>query len=90
MIECKYHWRFACNHLRTRRQRIGHWLRNLATKIDGRISLAIELESTPAISTLEKVECVKFGLGKIEWALRETVIVQAQENVLAEIIKVRQ
>lgn len=89
MIECSYKWGFACNEKRTFRQRLALWLRDLATRIDGRISLAIDIQATPPLTNAEKVECVLFGLGKVRFAVEQTARSKAEERCLDYILKAK-
>lgn len=61
----------------------------LASKIDGRLSLAIDIETKPALSASEKVECVAFGLGQIKRAVEETTRTKAEELILEVVMKAR-
>lgn len=89
MIEATFEWAFRCNERRTLRQRLGHGLRMLAAIIDGRLSLAIDIETKPALSTTEKVECVAFGLGQIKRAVEVTTRTKAEELILDCVMKAR-
>ena len=80
--QCDYTWSFRVNTDASLRQRIGSALRRLADALDRRVSLAVEIETTPRITTDDKVACVKFGLGRIRWAVEDTVRNACVEQIL--------
>ena len=61
---------------RNKRERVADWIRNFATLIDGRTSLAVDIQSTPALSESQKAECLYFGAQAIEKAA--LIIVKAE------------
>lgn len=77
-----YRWKCRVNVSQSRRERIGDWLRKLATRIDRRYSLAIAIEATPAISRRDEILCIKHGVDKMLWAVNATVEAQAEEVLL--------
>lgn len=87
MIQSSYEWTFRVNARQTLRQRVCHLLRALASRIDGRLSLAIDIQTKPPISDRSKLECVAFGLGQIKWAIEETTRSTAQDLVLDYVLK---
>lgn len=89
MITASFEWAFRCNERRTPRQRFAHALRMLASTIDGRLSLAIDIETKPPLSTSEKCECVAFGLGQIKKAVEASTRTAAEELILDCVMKAR-
>ncbi len=57
-------WRstFRVNAPRTQRQRLAHWLRRLAARIDGLHSLGIEVYSEPELTLAQQRQCILRGL----------------------------
>ncbi len=82
-----YRWKCRVNTSQSRRERIGDWLRKLATRIDRRFSLAIAIEATPAISRHDEINCIRFGIDKMLWAVNATVEAQAEEVLLTAMTK---
>ncbi len=82
MVSAKYKWHFRVNAAQGWREKLGAALRALAQRIDGRLSLAIAIETAPPISAADRVACVKHGLGAMEWAVEEATRLECIENVL--------
>lgn len=66
------------------RQHLAHYLRALASRIDHRHSLAIAIDSIPALSTAQQEECINVGLLAMSRSIRETVSSEMCESVLRE------
>lgn len=81
-------WRYAVevNKARGARDRLGAWLRTLAGAIDGRTTLAVRIDTTPALTRAEQVACIEAGIGHMTWAVRDTVQAAACEAVLDRIL----
>lgn len=77
-----YRWSFRVNKHLSSKERIGAFLRDLATRIDGRWSLAIRIETAPKISLSEEVACVKHGLAAMEFAIEDSARVAACEALM--------
>lgn len=77
-----YSVRVNCNP-ENKRQRLAHLLRNLASMIDGRTSLAVEISSTPELSLEQKNECIRFG----SEAIGKSVALLARSEALEEEMK---
>lgn len=82
VIERKWSYRVRVNANRTLRQRIGAALRKLASRIDKRISLAVEIQTSPGIDPQKVVACVKRALDDLERYVRNEVEAECEEAVL--------
>lgn len=75
-------WTLRVNSPVSVRERIGGWLRDLATTLDGRHSLAVKIVTTPAIARRTEVECIRYGMQQIEWAVKESVVAEGCEVLM--------
>ena len=82
MYEAAYKWTFRVNAPRSLCQRIGAALRRLADLVDRRISLALEIVTTPPIASKERAACVAFGVEQMRWAVEESARAACAEEVL--------
>lgn len=89
MISCDYKWALSCNSPPNFRERFCNLIRALCDRFDGRISVAISIDSTPVIAPGQKRECILFGLNHIRYAVADTVKAEAYEVVLAEVMKAK-
>lgn len=89
MIECSYKWSVKINESKTLRQRFALWLRYLAARIDQRVSLAIDIQTTPPLTAAEKSECLVFGIGKVKFAVEQTTRSKAEERCLDYVMKTK-
>jgi hypothetical protein len=64
------------------RRKLGRLLRRAADRVDGRRSLAVQLETTPAISAAALHGCFKRGAIAIEQAAEAELRLEAQERIL--------
>lgn len=87
MLTASFEWSFRVNRNATLRERIGAGLRSLASRIDGRLSLAIQIESTPPLSLAQKVECITFATRQLRAAIADTVKTAAEERILDVVMK---
>jgi len=67
------------------RERVADWLRKMAYKIDGRITLACHIETTPELSLAKKVECLNRGFTAVEQSVALEVRNEAQEQLFQEL-----
>lgn len=65
------------------RARLGNWLRKLATKVDGRRSLAVSIVTEPQISEARVKACIIHGLRQIPPALES----EAHDAAITEAMK---
>lgn len=89
MFKVSYEWSFKINRNATLREKIGAALRNLAWHIDGRITLAVDIRSTPPLNWSQKAECIQFVNKRLGEAIGETVVAEAEERLLGAILKER-
>ena len=82
MYSADYKWHFRVNVAQGWREKLGNALRMLAQRIDGRLSLAIAIETAPPLNQDDKVACVKHGLGAMQWAVEQSVRLACAENIL--------
>lgn len=87
MLSASFEWSFRINRTKTLREKIGAALRSLAWRIDGRLSLAIDIESTPSLSTEQKVECIQFATRQMKMAVADTGKTAAEERLLDVVMK---
>lgn len=87
MLTAEYQWRFHSNRTLTLREKVGAMLRALAWRIDGRISLAIDIQTTPPLNFVQKLECIQFGLGQMKVAVNDTTRDAACERILDVVMK---
>lgn len=69
-------------HTPTWRERLATVLRRLAQRIDGQVSLAVHVSTTPPISTEQRVQCWQQAAQAWDRALRDTVHAEACEQEL--------
>ena len=86
-VEANFQWSLRVNRQTTLREKVGAVLRRLAWRIDGRLTLAIAIESTPPLGLEQQIECVRFGLGQLQFAVADTVRTAAEERVLEALMK---
>lgn len=77
-IEMQWSYTMLVNVNRTLRQRIGAALRGLASRIDKRISLAVEIQTSPGIKV---GACVNRALDDLERYVRNEVEAECEEAV---------
>jgi hypothetical protein len=65
------------------RRRLGHVLRRLADRLDGRRSWAIALHGNPPLSARAMHDCFKQGAIAIEHAAVAECRIEAQERIMA-------
>lgn len=87
MLSAEYQWRFNVNRTLSLRERLGAMLRALAWRIDGRISLAIDIQTTPPLNLMQQLECIKFGIGQMKVAVEDTSRDAACERILDVVMK---
>jgi len=87
MLTATFEWSVRINLTNNLREKIGAALRSLAYRIDGRLSLAIDIESTPPLSLEQKVECIQFANRQMKMAVADTVKTAAEERVLDVVMK---
>jgi hypothetical protein len=87
MLTVGFEWRFQVNQTKTVREWLGAALRSLACRVDGRLSLAIDIDTSPPISSQQKIECIKFGFGQMKIAIEDTVRAEATERILDVVMK---
>lgn len=89
MISTDFKFSFHSNSGRNARERIGNVLRMLCDRLDGRMTVAISIETTPVLTPRQRAECIVFGLHHMRDAVRDTTKSEAYEIVLEEIMKVK-
>lgn len=89
MLTSSFEWSFRVNRSQTIREKIGSALRSLAWRVDGRVSLAIAIESTPPLSQEQKIECIQFATRQLKMAIEDTVKTLAEERILDVVMKER-
>lgn len=76
-------WRFRANGApKNLGERCGNVLRGIADKVDGRISVAIKIETTPKLDYKRVASCIESGFKTIEQSLEHEVVLDATEDVL--------
>lgn len=78
----RYQWTFRANADLNVRERIAAIVRALAQKIDGRISLAIHIETEPQIGYERTLACLQFGYRAIQSAIDDETKSALVENVM--------
>lgn len=66
------------------RDGIGDLIRRLASKIDGRMSVAISIETTPTLTTKTKIMLLKKGFNITEDLLEEELKMEASELLMKQ------
>jgi len=69
-------------HVPTWRERLATVLRNWAQRIDGQVSLAVTVQTTPPISPAQRVECWRQAVQAWDRALHDTTHAEACEQEL--------
>lgn len=64
------------------RPRLGHWLRRLATRVDGDRSLRFRVETMPCLPTSVTAECMEAGIQHASDLIREACKSEAIEGVV--------
>ena len=82
----RYNFTFSCNApARHWRDRAASWLRRLATLLDGRKTLAIEMHSMPSIPQAVEVEVVTKGLEHMRRLFANSVENECIETLLKQV-----
>jgi hypothetical protein len=80
-----YTYKLDCNvKPKTWASRVALLLRNVADLIDGRHTLAIEMDSTPQISISVQIECMSIGLDHMTRTFKEAVRNEASEALMRD------
>ena len=66
------------------RRKIGNALRSLATRFDGRHSLAFEIQSDPPLTAQQQHECVRHSFKALSAAVAAECAEEALEDALRE------
>lgn len=66
------------------RKKVGILLQNLATLVDGRTRLAVEIQSIPPLTDRQRKECIHAGIVAIELAVRSELHCECLEMVMRE------
>ena len=85
--EFDYSWSFHANQNRSLRHRLGSLLRRTADLLDRRISVALEISTTPQISVEDRDSCVLFGVRQMCRAVEESAKSAGIEHVLGYVMK---
>lgn len=77
-------WAYAVqiNQALTWRERLGNWLRGLASRVDGRTSMAIRMTTTPPLDQAARLEVLHTGVSQIIQSAKEASLWAAQERLL--------
>ena len=67
---------------RNRRQRIGAWLRRVADRLDGRVSLSFEVSTSPPLPKARVIECLRCAFRAVKYAVESECQAHAEERVL--------
>ncbi|WP_153116033.1 hypothetical protein [Rhodocyclus tenuis] len=78
---------FQVNVAKSIRDRLGQWLRDVATRIDGRHSLEISIVTAPPISHEDEVAIIHHGLKAMSWAVTDSAQNAATESILQIVSK---
>lgn len=89
MLSAAYEWRLAINERKSLREKVGMVLRDIATRLDGRSSIAIDIQTTPPLSYGDRLMCIKAGFKTIQFALEETTRTEAAERILDVLMKAK-
>lgn len=76
---------YAVNRRKTWREKIGMLIRSVADAIDGRISVAHEFWSIPAVDRNDVYKCINHGHDHTEKMLDQMVALRAVDCALAEL-----
>lgn len=78
----KYRWRVRTNAYRnTLREKAARVMRGLADRLDRRISLAVEIDTAPALPEAVKARCVRMGLQEMERIVGLAVAEEARDRL---------
>jgi hypothetical protein len=66
------------------RNQVGILLQNLATWIDGRTRLAVEIQSVPPLTERQRMECIGAGVVAIDRAIRSELHSECLEMVMRQ------
>lgn len=89
MLSAAYELRLAINARKSLREKVGMVLRDIATRVDGRSSVAIDITTTPPLSDADQLQCIKAGFKTIQFALEETTRTEAVERILDVLMKAK-
>jgi hypothetical protein len=82
----KWDWRFRANGApRNLSERCGDILRDLADKVDGRITVSFAINTVPALDYSKKASCIKSGFKTIQQSIENEVVLDATEQVFEEL-----
>jgi hypothetical protein len=75
-------WKFRANGTpKNLGERCGNVLRGIADKVDGRISVAMKIETTPKLDYNRIASCIQSGFKTIKQSLEHEVVLDATEDV---------
>lgn len=80
----RWSWRYTINQRVTLRQRIGMRLRDLADRIDRHRSIAVRIQTDPALTNRQETEIFQQGILAIERALRTETEYTAEDALMRE------
>lgn len=66
------------------RKQVGILLQNLATLVDGRCRLAVEIQSIPPLTERQHKECIHAGIVAIEQAVKSELHSECLEMVMRQ------
>lgn len=81
-MQVRSRWSFHVNHNRTWRHRLGWALRSLAGRLDGRASLALNIQTAPRLPAETVAACINRGLADMQRYLASEVDAEACEQLL--------
>ena len=81
----QYEYKLHCNAKPTNwRERVGRWLREVAELLDGRRTLALELDSRPTLTVEVQTQCITLGLDHMTRCFKNAVADEAREKLFRE------
>ena len=85
--KASYSYNFACNASPRRwRERFGQWLREAADMLDGRRTLAIEIDSDPRLPMAVQTDVMLKGLEHMRRCLKDAASDECREQLLRKAI----
>lgn len=66
-------------------ERVGNVLRNLADKVDGRMTVAFSFKTTPQLEYTRLARCIESGFHTIQQSMEHEVVLDATEELFEEL-----
>lgn len=79
-------WEFSSNRkARNLKEHLAYWLRRMAQRLDGRLTLALEWKSNPQLSSQEWSACVVHGIDRMRESAKQVLFAAAVDERTSEV-----